>query len=257
MNQEKWTHPSSPALKKVELRFLAHLRKMKSYYTQCLDQCSEPTEYLQKITSQPNLIGLYHELFQRYQQLSTRHIQSQIHCAPHCGNCCHHYPMSVEPFELLHLYSTIRQRSDFASIVQACFERVEQWKHLLQQNEEHLHNTQPQSILYHSEEEKEDSLLQVYFGKQLPCPFLTQEQSCSCYEARPITCRMYLSLSAPEYCTPAHLLTPHNKNFIVYLPGLIEEQIAEVSAYWEYLDLPDSLYEGIVQLNQMESDEVF
>jgi Fe-S-cluster containining protein len=42
-------------------------------------------------------------------------------------------------------------------------------------------------------------LVGTYFQQGIPCPFL-EEESCSIYEERPITCREYLVTSPPEYC---------------------------------------------------------
>jgi Fe-S-cluster containining protein len=48
-----------------------------------------------------------------------------------------------------------------------------------------------------------ERLNRQYFEQQVPCPFLENE-SCSIYEERPITCREYLVTSSPEHCaTPS------------------------------------------------------
>jgi hypothetical protein len=39
----------------------------------------------------------------------------------------------------------------------------------------------------------------------------------------------------------------------VYLPDEIEEQIADVSAHYADLSLPEGLYEGVLALNAFES----
>jgi hypothetical protein len=47
--------------------------------------------------------------------------------------------------------------------------------------------------------EEYGSVAVYYFNQQIACPFL-EEESCSIYEERPITCREYLVTSPPEYC---------------------------------------------------------
>ncbi len=42
-------------------------------------------------------------------------------------------------------------------------------------------------------------LVRAYFQEGIPCPFL-EEESCSLYEERPITCREYVVTSPPEHC---------------------------------------------------------
>jgi Fe-S-cluster containining protein len=40
----------------------------------------------------------------------------------------------------------------------------------------------------------------TYFGLNLPCPFL-QNQSCSIHPQRPLSCREFLVVSNPKYCS--------------------------------------------------------
>ena len=63
---------------------------------------------------------------------------------------------------------------------------------------------------------------------------------------------MYFSETNPEYCTARYLLTEKNRSFIVYLPDVIEETIADVSSYYENLELSESLYAGMLELNALE-----
>ncbi len=44
-----------------------------------------------------------------------------------------------------------------------------------------------------------DALTGAYFGLKIPCPFL-EDESCSIYEERPVTCREYLVTSDPAHC---------------------------------------------------------
>ena len=43
------------------------------------------------------------------------------------------------------------------------------------------------------------ALVGAYFKEGIPCPFL-EDESCSIYDERPITCREYLVTSPPEHC---------------------------------------------------------
>ena len=63
---------------------------------------------------------------------------------------------------------------------------------------------------------------------------------------------MYFSETSPEYCVPKHLQTPLNRSFIVYLPDAIEEAIDEITKHYEDLNLSESLYEGLLQMNALE-----
>src|SRR5690554_6641031 len=51
----------------------------------------------------------YHEAFMEFLKAALPQHQVKIKCGPHCGNCCHHYPMSIAPFELISFYAKIRE----------------------------------------------------------------------------------------------------------------------------------------------------
>lgn len=71
----------------------------------------------------PNIIKFtdeYHDLYMKYLDAVLPQQPRPIQCRPACGNCCHHYPMSVEPFELVFLYANLRKRDDLLNILEAC-----------------------------------------------------------------------------------------------------------------------------------------
>ena len=47
----------------------------------------------------------YHAAYDQYLKAVLVQQPRPVQCRPACGNCCHHYPMSVEPFELISMYS--------------------------------------------------------------------------------------------------------------------------------------------------------
>jgi Fe-S-cluster containining protein len=188
----------------------------------------------------------YHQLYQAYLVEAVSDYASQIKCTSGCGNCCQHYPLSIEPFELVRIYQSIRQRPDFAEIIEDCYKRTRVYFKLRAK-----YLSEPDTLANGELEACEEEILHQYFFKNLKCP-LDRNGDCSEYSNRPSTCRMYYSLSEPRYCVPEHLLKPENKNFIVYLPDDIEETLSGISAWYEPLQLPESLYEGILRLNELE-----
>jgi Fe-S-cluster containining protein len=154
--------------------------------------------------------------------------------------------MSVEPFELIYLYANIRNRPDFHSILEECFRRVQAYAAFMRKQDENL-----------PEEERENIALHQYFEAGLRCPLIAQDGGCSVHAFRPITCRMYFSFSDPRYCTPDHLLTPENRSFHLCLPDEVEEDFAEWKERFTHFALSESLYEGLLQLNSWEQDQVF
>ena len=170
-----------------------------------------------------------------------------VQCKLGCSNCCQHYPMSVEPFEAFRLYAGLRGREDFGRIIEDCFRRVQAFQALRTELEP----------LAPSGEEAEDSILQAYFSKGLRCPLLGKDGACTEHSLRPVTCRMYFSFTSPDFCTPAHLLTPANRSFHVCLPDVVEEDIGELATHYAAYGLGESLYEGILALNALEGEGLF
>ncbi len=184
----------------------------------------------------------YEEAFMRYLSAVLPQHASGISCKAGCGNCCHHFPMSVEPFELALFYLEIRKSGDLFSILEKCHVRSRVYRELFRKAES---SGCP---------DPDDDALIRYFGEGLPCPFVLSSGSCGVYAFRPVTCRMYFSETPGEFCVPKHLLTDSNRSFIVYLPDELEELIADVSAHYAELALPESLYEGILAMNALEPD---
>lgn len=184
----------------------------------------------------------YHEAFMGYLAATLPQHENRVKCGANCGNCCRHFPMSIEPFEQIAFYASIRERSDLFSYLEACHLRVEKFRTLYAQAKNEI----PLA------EDPEEKALHLFFENDFPCPFLLESGSCGVYDIRPVTCRMYFSETNPEYCTARYLLTEKNRSFIVYLPDVIEETIADVSSYYENLDLSESLYAGMLELNALE-----
>lgn len=244
----------TPSIKKIELQFRSHLRHFKSFLEVSLLQSDswelffnslfhESSDYCQK----------YFKLFNRYQELVVKQHNSKIYCKEHCGGCCHHYPMSVEAFELIYLYSHLRERDDFFEILESCQHRVDFYNKL---KEKPLPEDFVAAVKAKNEITNDDNdlMLQYYYMQQQKCPMLREDNNCGVYEFRPIICRMYLSLTPAKYCVPDMLLSNKNENFIVSLPDEIEEDLGDIADILSCLDLPESLFEGLLELNKMEAN---
>lgn len=186
----------------------------------------------------------YQEAFMRYLSAVLPQHTAKIRCKAGCGNCCHHFPMSVEPFELARLYSEVRKSRDLLPLLEKCLVRSREYRSLLCKGEAA------------GAPDPEDFALVRYFGKGLSCPFILASGDCGVYAFRPVTCRMYFSETPGNFCVPEHLLSERNRSFIVYLPDDIEELVADVSAHYAELSIPESLYEGILAMNAHEPDFV-
>ncbi len=180
----------------------------------------------------------YHKAFSEYLKHVLPQHEGKIYCNAECKNCCHHYPMTLAPFELILFYDYLRRSPILLETLEECLSRVRRYHRLLNESEE--------------EDAEEDALLR-YFAQGLACPFAAGGGGCSFYGVRPVSCRMYFSLTPPEFCVPEYLQTEKNKSFIVYLPDDIEELIEEISAHYHSLELPESFYEGLLTMNGLES----
>ena len=184
----------------------------------------------------------YHRAYSLYLEAVLPQHKNGIKCGPSCGNCCHHYPMSVEPFELVHLYSNLRRRDDFMSVMEDCQMRAKLFEGLL---DKRLAESD-------SEDDAEDRALHDYFSQWKSCPFSSPQGDCRIYPLRPVSCRMYFSETLPKYCVPEYLQTEKNESFVVYMPDHIEEALSGISEHYAGLELPESYFGGLLSMNLYE-----
>jgi Fe-S-cluster containining protein len=158
-----------------------------------------------------------------------------VTCARGCSHCCRHYVTSVEPYELLFMHARVRGDQRYPSRVIGMHRRA---------------------ALFHSlrdgrgGDEAEDRALHRYYLRDQPCPFLEANGACGAYAARPMSCRMYYSLSHPSLCKGKAVIAPGNRNFLIELPEDIEADIARAGAHFASYGLPESLFEGLLAVNE-------
>lgn len=184
----------------------------------------------------------FHENFARYLAAVLPQQPRPIQCRAACGNCCHHYPMSVSPFELIYIYGELRRHDSLVSVMEACQARSALFEKIYNK----FHEENP------SEDESEDLALHGYFSEWVPCPFSDGKGDCTIYPVRPVSCRMYFSETDPKYCTPEFLKTDKNDSYIVYLPDNIEDAIYGISEHYAPLMLPESFFGGLLSMNAFE-----
>lgn len=199
----------------------------------------------------------YHRLFSEYLEAVLPQQPRPIQCRPACGNCCHHYPMSVEPFELLTLYGDLRGRNDLLDIMEACQVRSSLFSRMFESRRTEAENGkieggESRTTQMDLDDYAEDKALHDYFAAWNPCPFSDKKGDCTVYPLRPVSCRMYFSETDPKFCTPEHLQTPENDSYIVYLPDSIEDAVYGISEHYSLLDLPESYFGGLLAVNRFE-----
>jgi Fe-S-cluster containining protein len=199
----------------------------------------------------------YHRLFSEYLEAVLPQQPRPIQCRPACGNCCHHYPMSVEPFELLTLYGDLRGRNDLLDIMEACQVRSSLFSRMFESRRTEAEkgevaDGEGQGFQMDLDDYAEDKALHDYFAAWKPCPFSDKAGDCTVYPLRPVSCRMYFSETDPKFCTPEHLQTPENDSYIVYLPDSIEDAVYGISEHYSLLGLPESYFGGLLAVNRFE-----
>lgn len=156
-------------------------------------------------------------------------------CSKGCSHCCSHYVTSVEPYELIHLHGRVRSSPEYPSKVIGLHRRAALFGTLRDGKED---------------EQSEDRALYRYYLRGTTCPFLEAGGKCGVYDSRPISCRMFFSLSHPSLCKGKGVVDPGNRNFLLELPEDIEADLSRAAAPFARLRLPESLFEGLLKVNE-------
>jgi Fe-S-cluster containining protein len=157
-------------------------------------------------------------------------------CSKGCSHCCSHYVTSVEPYELIFLHGRIREDARYPSRIISMHRRAALFSSLLDAEDG---------------EEAEDRALYRYYLRGAPCPFLSEGGGCGVYEARPMSCRMFYSMSHPSLCKGKKVIDPGNRNFLIELPEDIEADLARAGTVFSRYALPESLFEGLLKVNEL------
>jgi Fe-S-cluster containining protein len=160
--------------------------------------------------------------------------ESAPSCSRGCSHCCRHYVASVEPFELIFLHSRIAGGDDYPNRVIGLHRRASLFNSLRRPEDGDL---------------AEDKALYRYYLRGTPCPFLGPEGACGVYEARPMSCRMFFSLSDPAFCKGRAVVDARNRNFLVELPEDIEADLSRAGAALSAYGFSEFLFEGLLEAN--------
>jgi Fe-S-cluster containining protein len=157
-----------------------------------------------------------HEAYQTWQAGNLARNAIIPCCAKGCEACCRQYPLGIHAFEVLRIYAVLSTAPDYPEILKGCQERCERFD-----------GTRKRVATLYAEEgwdaEDLEALAQEHdFDEGHRCPFLSEEGACGIHAVRPITCRMFLSLSDPRFCSAA-LNTAPEANQVTLPP---EESVA-------------------------------
>jgi len=231
--------PAKSALRKQQIQLEDNLNGQLDAFLKDLKQLAPHFEDLSQYPEVAHLIETWlPAIYQTYDQFVHCEIESlnkKISCHKTCSNCCNHFVASVEPFELIYLDRTLRQKKNYGNLLYQLSLRHKAFDALAQK-----------ATMYN-----EDELLFEYLQKDIACPFLSQDNQCSVYGQRPMPCRMFFSLSAPKLCRGVHTLDPLNKNFLVELSDHTEITISQISLWFQELELPNLFFPGLLKVNEI------
>ncbi len=184
----------SPAARQTMQQITEHLARLeKSGFSSPLD---------------PHFRGIYAEtigLIERYRAMIFDGSEYAVTCRKGCCDCCCHWVEDVNSFEAEIIVDHIRQTMPgmISSIRARCAEDCVELERL-------------ESILSKKLMEREvtpadhgidqvDLLLSLFYRMRRPCPLLSEDGSCYIYDLRPLTCRIYVSVSDPLRCDPEYI----------------------------------------------------
>jgi Fe-S-cluster containining protein len=141
------------------------------------------------------------DLIDRYQREIAHVSAIKISCRKGCAACCCHWVEDVNSFEaeIMAAYLKARHPEKVGRIVTQCAKDENTLTDLNAIVESKLAaaGTDPAVAGL----DPVDLLLASFYRLRSPCPLL-EKNRCLAYPVRPLTCRMYVSFSAPEACVP-------------------------------------------------------
>lgn len=128
-------------------------------------------------------------------------------CGKGCSYCCS-YPIFINDLEYISIKEWIEENFN-EDKTRKLNENLSKWKEStgdlaeqLQQGHEKILNIEPGVTKPHmvlDTENKNEELRKEYTAKKIDCPFL-EENNCSIYEIRPVSCRSYFAYGNSSRC---------------------------------------------------------
>lgn len=143
----------------------------------------------------------------RYHQRVISTSEYTVTCSQGCAACCYHWVEDVNSFEAQIIAEYIKSNHPAAAerIRLQCEADCEELLRLEGLVTEKLTEQQDALKELAIVPDGMDLLLSVFYQMRRPCPLLSHEGSCLVYPVRPLTCRMYVSVSDPLRCDPEYI----------------------------------------------------
>lgn len=193
----------------------------------------------------PEMLHAQREYHDAYGQFLSHNVAANdihVSCGRGCSRCCHHFVTSAHALEVLSVYENIRRRDDLEPLIELCRTRVEDydaWR-------EFCDETYPER----TPAERDDLALEHYYDERNPCPFLEGDGACGVYPDRPMTCRMYLASSPPEFCEAEHITDDGADIFTIPADESIAARLERLDRSVDYWGHSPDLYRSLVRLHE-------
>jgi Fe-S-cluster containining protein len=193
LQKSKQPLPVPPAAKEIHGEIAGKLSALESGKFRL---CLEP-EFQ---TGWAEILGLIN----KYQKETADASGMKISCRKGCAACCCHWVEDVNSFEaeIIAEYLKEHHPGKISRIVTQCGKDEKSLKDLNKIVEAKLAAARrgPSAAAI----DPVDLLLASFYRLRSACPLL-EDGLCIAYPVRPLTCRMYVSFSAPERCDPAYI----------------------------------------------------
>jgi len=172
-----------------------------------------------------DLLKHLYSTYDAYIAHNLRASEVKIVCKFGCTRCCHQAVQGCYAFEIINLYRQLRPRADYPRIHDDLVRNADEFQAMFTRYAANTPGRDDLAVL---------NTLQHFSALAKPCPLLVGN-NCGVYAHRPVSCRMYYSLTNPVLCTTVlgntfHLVPPDDVAAI--LAGL-NDRLA--FAYSEFL----------------------
>lgn len=173
----------------------------------------------------------------------------QPSCKSGCCACCWHWVEDVNSFESQMIAAHIRER--LPHLVPAIVDSVAADCAVMEDLDAEVLLAMQRSRQERTESgegfDHTDLLLASYYQLRRPCPLLA-DGVCSVYDIRPLTCRIYVSFSAPERCDPSYINEHDIPTVLLDLEESANALIDRLHERYDTLDNDTSLRTAVAAL---------
>ncbi len=158
------------------------------------------------------------ELYAGFDKLQSIELSGDpVSCKKGCALCCHHWVEDVYSFEIDLIVETLKKKKP---------DKIERILKDCQDDEATLI-----SVVEEATErgvEDEETILNLFYQKMVPCPLLSESGECTVYDVRPLTCRSFFSREDTKLCHPDNSFRDESATFLIPLGDELEDRLDNV-----------------------------